>query len=221
MDDHPSAPHPVNEHSAGAWLLLATSAILSALILTLASMRSSDASLHWQRALQDEQKRGGFTLEEVRFVFQDIANASLARTTATIRAEEYEFAAAAIGNDPGLGAEAQAQKSEADLLASLYPDVLVDANRFEREGAALLAERLADEEAGSPEILALDPDHEQGLGDDQSRTSILLLLAVLPAATAFLMATLAQAFRRRRALLSVGWALVAAAAGATLIEALA
>jgi hypothetical protein len=194
-------------------VLLASAAVVSALIVARASMLASEASLEWERAVVDELIRGASTVEDVRFVFGDVANSSLTVTKETIRAQETALIAQTLEEEEqaGVTREAVAHQEAVAILDDVYGQVLVDTTQFEAESATLLAERLAAEVAASPGVVALDPDLEQQLGDDAADASVLLSAAAIPAAVGFMLGALAEVSRRRSALLAAGWLMVAVA----------
>jgi hypothetical protein len=210
----PTAAHEGGKRAVA--ILLATAAVLAAIIAAQASFLSSSASGDWQSALRTEVKRSAGALEDIRYLYQ--TELPMAVQILQARALQAELQAAGSGAtsavQQALAIEAQVQ---ADLLAAMEPtsDIATKSQYALASGGLDLGKRLADIRAQAPDIVALDPDSLQATGDSLANKARLLTLAALPIAVAALLGVLAEPFRRRRRILLAGGT-IALAVGATM-----
>jgi hypothetical protein len=195
--------------------LLATAAILAALITARASFLSSDASGSWQRALRTEVKRSAAAQEDIRYVYQSELPIYMKVETVRQRAASMrEAAAVATGSD----------RTRLLFEARLYDDVVTALEPASplstRPDLALpsggldLGKTLADQRNQNPDLVALDPDGEMRTGDQVADRARRVTLATIPVSIGVLFGALAQPFARwRRVFIAVG--AVAVGVGAT------
>lgn len=216
----PPAPDGGSGH-AGPAILLAAAAVVASLLLGRASLVGSAASDEWQRALREELKRAAALVEDVRFVYSAEAPFAFAGAGAAVLAEEERAAASSAAGDVGSGLLTEARGEEL-LLDAMRPasEILSDEKYHHPDGGFDLIARLADNRARFPDLVAVNPDEAQALGDRLSRKATFLVGAAVAAAVSFLLAALAQVvIRRRTPLLILGWyALAATVVGAVLVE---
>ena len=187
-------------------LLLASAAVLAAIIATRASFLANEAAGHWQQAVRSEIKRAAATVEDVRYVYT--SEAPLAYRIAEAQVREQAFREAAEGATGEIQAallhEADVQKALADALIPAS-EIAADARYALPEGGFDLSTRLADNRALNPELLAVDPDAEMDVGDRVSAKAVMLVAAGLPVGLTLLLGALATAIARyRRVLLAAG-----------------
>ena len=193
-------------------VLLVAAAAVAAIIGTRAALTSGSASASWQSAVREEVKRAAATVENLNYVYTGQAPAAYRVALAGVLADEIAgLAAEASGPDRALLlSEAEAQRETSRAMAEAL-GVAVDEG-FRKGDAYDLPAFLADTEQQYPDLLALDPDAKQRAGDDLSLRSVGLVATTIPASIAFLFGALAQGFeRRRRALVLIGFAWLAAA----------
>jgi hypothetical protein len=200
---------PVDGHAPGnraIAILLATAAVVAAIIGARATFVASDSSSNWQSALRTEVQRSANALADIRFLYQ--AEVPIAVQVLRARTLQSTLQAAAASAD---GVTAQALTLEAGVQAGVISAIASSSDLATKPAYALpsgglnLGKRLADLRAESPRMLALDPDSLQAAGDRQSQKSQLLTLAELPVGIAALLGVLAEPFlRRRRSLLAGG-----------------
>jgi hypothetical protein len=169
----------------------------------------------------DEQRRGALLQEEVRYIYGSEASVGFMVLIAEVRAQELR--AIAAGQPPAvaarLEAEARIQQTVVDLVSD-NTSLLSDPRYRLASGGLDVQQRLADERAAEPSVVAIDPLGTLAVGDVEADHSVRLMLATIAIATAFLFGALAQAFQRRRqTLLLLGWlALLAGGAWAVAVE---
>lgn len=203
----------------GPAALLATAAVVAAVLFGYSSFVSAGASDSWQQALRTEIKRSAAIAEDVRFVYAGEAPLAFAGASLRVLAEENRLRAddpAASATRTGLNIEAQTN----DLLFETYAaGTPILAEEYELEGGAYdLGRRLADIRAENQDLVDLDPDGLQAAGDHLSRKATTSIALASLAPVAFLFGSLAQVFRRRRPLLLwFGWVVL----GMTVLAAIA
>lgn len=196
-------------------LLLAAAAILTAAAVTRAELLTSTANDHWQASGKLEIKRQVALLEDVTHVYGGEAPQAIRTSQTRIRAATLREEAARVGLDTEVGSalsgEALVQEELAKATGTGTP--LAEDPAYLRGDGFDVTRRLVAVRRDNPVVLEALPEEELAAGDEASRTSTLLMLATLPAASAFLLGALAQGFpRRRRLLLLAGVLLLAAAA---------
>lgn len=187
-------------------LLLATAAVLAAIIATRASFLASEAAGHWQQAVRSEIKRAAATVEDVRYLYT--SEAPFAYRIAEARVREAASRAAAVDATgearAALVYDADVQKALADALLPAS-EIAADPRYELPEGGFDLSARLADNRARFPDLVAVDPDPEQTAGDRVSDKAVMLVAAGLPVGPTLFLGALATAFRGyRRRLLAAG-----------------
>ena len=96
----------------GVAVLLAAAAILAAIIAARASLLGSQATDLWQRSVGEEQKRGAFLMEGVRFTYGDEGDVAFMLASEQVRAEELRTASDAASPDVARSLEAEARVHE-------------------------------------------------------------------------------------------------------------
>jgi hypothetical protein len=189
-------------------ILLATAAVVAAIIGARASMVSSDANDSWQSALRTEVKRSAAAMNDVQTLYQEDLPTAIRVLQAEILSER--LAAGEAGQTPAVG---QALQMEAGVQTQLVKLMSPSSGLTSSTAYALpsggydLGKRLADIRAKSPGMLALDPDGLEKTGDRSADKAVLLTLALFPTSLCALFAVLAQPLRRfRRGLLAGGLA---------------
>lgn len=201
---------------SGVALLLATAAVVAAIIGARASFVSNAASDSWQSALRTEVKRSAAAMEDVRYLYQSELPVAIRILEAQLLQGELQ-AAAAIETGPAK----QALQSEADVQAGIIAGLSSSSNLAGKPAYALpsggfdLAKRLADLGAQYPALVALDPNSLETAGDGLAHEAEMLTLAMLPTSIGAFLGVLAQPFKRRRGLLLAAGS-VAVAAGAVM-----
>lgn len=195
-------------------VLLATAAVLAAIIGARASMISSTASDSWQSALRTEVKRSAGAMEDVRYLYQSELPVAIRILQARLVQSEMQAAAATT-----TGPAKQTLVLEADVQAGIITALTSSSNLAGNAAYSLpsggydLAKRLADLRDQNSALVALNPDGLEAAGDKLGRKAELLTLALLPTSIAAFLGVLAQPFKRRRwPLLAAGSAVLAAAA---------
>lgn len=205
-------------------LLLASAAVLAAIIATRASFLANEAAGHWQQAVRLEIQRAAATVEDVRYVYT--SEAPLAYRIAEAQAREQAFREQAEGAAEEIQAallfEADVQKGLADSLIPAS-EIAADPKYALPDGGFDLTTRLADNRALNPDLVAVDPDAEMDVGDRASAKAVMLVATGLPVGLALLLGALATAIARyRRILLAAGAVSLGAAVTLALaVEALA
>jgi hypothetical protein len=193
------------ESNQGVGILLAAAALMAAAVAGRSALLADSATDSWQSAIRNEVKQKAAIVEDVRFVYESEAAFALAVAEADIRGQELDDAAEATQGitRSALEVEAFAQQqlarafTDASKIAS-DPRYAVEPEGFD------LGRRLADVRNENPELVALDPGDQQSDGDELGHQAALEMTAAIPAAVAFLLAALAQAFARARRVLLVG-----------------
>lgn len=206
-------PKPEASGGRGVAILLATAAVLAAILTARAALIGSDASDLWQRSLRTEVKRSAFALEEIRYVYNSEAQVAFSNAMEQVRAQELRASAARQSPDarPALEAEAKVHDGTVTVLLSAS-EVASDPAYALDSGGYDLVKRLAHNRAASPDALALDPDVLMAAGDHATQRAIRMMSSTIPVGVAFLVGALGQAWlRRRRLLLALGWSCLLAA----------
>jgi hypothetical protein len=186
----------------GVAVLLATAAVVAAIIGARASMVSSAASESWQSALRTEVKRSAGAMEDVRYLYQTEMPVAIRILQARLVQGELQVAAAAT-----TGPAREALLLEADVQAGIIDGLTSSSNLAGKAAYALpsggfdLGKRLADLRAQNPALVTLDPDGLEVAGDNLAHKADLLTLALLPTSIGAFLGVLAQPFKRRRGLL--------------------
>jgi len=203
-------------------MLLATAALLAALIGGRAALLSSSASDLWGKAVREQVKKAAATVEQIRYIYVDRAPLIFRTLGAEIRSDEFRNAA---GRASGLVrshllVEAEANDALRESLLGAVEEAGDERYRTPAGGfdVGLL---LADSFASYQDLLAIDPGATQLRGDRLSRQAGLEVAATIPVALAFLFGALAHGYpRRRRGLLLAGTgAMAIAVLAAVVIEA--
>lgn len=222
MAEAPETPPPVEPaeargdtgHAAVA-VLLAVAAVVGVALGGRASLVSSNATDAWQLALRQEIKRAAAAVEDVRYVYTSEAPVAFAYRELRLRARVIRRlqASAPASTRPLLRLEAEALDLYAKNLGEGIQQGLADARYTTPKGGFDAAKRLADQRRRNPDLVAIEPESAQRAGDRASRQAVLEMAATIPAALAFFLGAVAEAFSRpRRLLVAAGAALVAAAA---------
>jgi hypothetical protein len=204
MDGMPRAP-AADGGDRGVALLLATAAVVAAIITLVALNSSSDASSSWQSALRQEVKRGVLAVEDIRYIYEVEAPAAFQVAAQEVQAQEYRTAASSAAPDVRSKLEADAQVLEMTVdnlrpsIAMAVPAYALPAGGYDT--VKRLSERLSD-----PTRVATDPDGAMATGDAQASRADRLIDSIVIVAFAFLFGALAETFKgARRQLLLMGW----------------
>ncbi len=192
-------------------VLLATAAVVAAVIGARAALLGDDGSDTWHSAVREDVKRGAAVVEDVRFVYSEEAPLAFQVSEGLLRAEESRKAAKGASELERelLETHAGAQEGVADTVGSSSALATDPEYELDNGGYDVLG-RLADRRAENPDLVALDPDATERQGTELNFESSLLVAATLPAALAFMCGALAHGFpSRRRWLVPAGFALVA------------
>ncbi len=195
-------------------ILLTLAAVVGILLGGRASLVRSSATDGWQQALREEIKAAAGRVEDVRYVYTSEAPVAFQVDEARVRAEEARRAAARSTGTTRrvLLVEAKTLSLYAKNLGEGIQKGLADSRYRTSKGGFDAARRLADQRRRFPDLLRIDPNRAEHRGDRLSRHAALDMAATVPAAVAFLLGALAEAFRRRRRLLLIaGFAAVLAA----------
>ncbi|MDQ3552977.1 MAG: hypothetical protein M3395_00995 [Chloroflexota bacterium] len=187
-------------------LLLASAAVLAAILATRASFLAGEAAGHWQQAVRSEIKRAAATVEDVRYLYTSEAPFAYRIAEARVREQALRDAATDATEEAraALVYDADVQKALADALLPAS-EIAADPRYELAEGGFDLAMRLADNRARFPELVAVDPGPEQAAGDRASDKAVMLVAAGLPVGLTLFLGALATAFRgHRRRLLAAG-----------------
>jgi hypothetical protein len=210
--DRPAPPPPHKEPEAGTAvaILLAAAAVLAAVIAGRASIVADRGSDTWHSALRQHVKQAAGIVETARFVYGEEAANALAVVDAQTYAEELREEARRYGGPvrEAILVEAYAQDQLAQTIAQNQP--LASDRYLGPGGVPDVVQRLADERASTPDLVALDPDATEEEGAELNRKASFLVVASVPVALAFLFGALVHGFpRARRELVVAGFAFVA------------
>lgn len=192
----------MSNHAVPA-ILIAAAAIVSAAIGFRAAMLASEASGDWESAVRVEVREGAGAVNDAILVFGEAPFAARVATT-RFRSEELKNELATA--DPSV---ARTLLVESTLLAALAQST---GGKTDTDEALAVDRQLAERRrlraiAGEPSATQLEED-----GDRAGRRAALTAAAAVPAGLAFLLGAIGQAFpRRRRALVVIGTAALAAA----------
>jgi hypothetical protein len=206
-------PQPTDEPEGGTLVavLLAAAAVLAAVIAGRASIVADRGSDTWHAALRQHVKQAAGIVETSRFVYGEEAASALAVVDARTYADELREEAREYGGAvrEAILIEAFAKDQLARTIARNQP--LASDPRYSGAGGVPdVVQRLADERATTPDLVALDPDATEEEGARLNRKASFLVLAAVPVAVAFLFGALVHGFpRARRGLLAAGFAFVA------------
>ncbi len=198
--------------------LLATAAILAALITTRASMLSGQASDDWQTSLRNEVKRSAAVQEDVRYLYQNLLPVAMLIETARAQEEAvkqqlaaHPEAAARLNLEIATLEQVQQALSGASPLTS-SADIALPSGGWD------LGKALAQQRNTAPDLVALNPDADTTAGDTAAAKARRVSLATVPIALGVLLAALAEPFVSwRRRLLWVAAVLVASGAVAWIV----
>lgn len=215
VTDSSGAPTSTAEHTTrNVAALLATAAILAALLTARASFLSGDASGFWQRSLRTEIQRSTAALEDVRYLYQSLLPIAMKVETARVRADAMRKAAATA---PGT------QRARLLFEAGLYDSVVTSlepasplstrTDLLLPGGGLNLGKALAEKRMENPELVSLDPEGLVKQGDVIADRARRVTLGTVPISIGVLLGALAQPFSRWRRLLVV-WGVVAVVIGA-------
>lgn len=205
-DEAVRAPDRTEGGSHAIAALLATAAVVAAIVTARASFLSSDASGNWQTALRIEVQRSAGTIEDVRYLYQTELPMAMAIAEARIRQQQFQADASTQ-----TGAAHDALLLEASVQAALVTAQEPSSELATGTAYALpsggfdVGRRLTDLRAGSSKIVALNPDSPQSTGDALADQASRLTIAAVPIGVCVLLGALAQPFSRwRRQLLGAG-----------------
>lgn len=198
--------------------LLATAAILAALITTHASILSGQGSDSWQTALRNEVKRSAAVQEDVRYLYQNVLPVAMLIEKARAREQ-------ALKEELAAHPEAAARLNlEISTLVQVQDALKDNSLLTELAGIALpsggwdLGKALAQQRNAAPDLVALDPDADMTAGDNAAAKGRRISLATIPIALGVLLAALAEPFVRwRRRLLWLATVLVVGGAVAWVV----
>ena len=193
--------------------MLAAAAVVAAVLAGMSSLRSEAAFDALQKANREEVKHAAALVEDVRFVYADEGPSALRALEARIRSEELRIKARDVSGEAraAIVREASVAEALADTLTEAGFDLGLPEYRTE-EGGLDIARRLADARARNPELVALNPESSQALGERLGHEATLGLAATIPVGVAFMFGALGQTIaRRRRPLVLIGWACIAVA----------
>jgi hypothetical protein len=188
-------------------VLLAVAAVVAALIGWQAAVISNSAGDAWQSALRTEVKRSASAQEDARYLYQNELPVAIRVLQARALESAYRAAAKSATGVSLLAFKVEAE-TQAQIAAALEKSYELSSSPAYAlpSGGLDLAKRLADLRAGSPQILALDPDALEAQGDALASKANLLTLALLPTSFGALFGVLAQPLRRYRdRFLALGW----------------
>jgi len=186
-------------------LLLATAAVVAAIITLVALDSANDASGAWQSSLRQDVKRGVAAVEDIRFIYEVEGPAAFQVATQEVQAQEYRTAASSAAPEIRTQLDARAQVLEMTVEA-LRPSVAMAVPAYALSAGGYdvlkrLSERLAD-----PTRIVTDPDTTMALGDAAAARGDRLIDSIVIIGFAFLFGALAQTFTSaRRKLLAMGW----------------
>lgn len=205
----PQAHEPEGLEGLGPAIVLALAAVVAAVLFGRASFLSADASDAWQRALREEIKRAAAVTEDVRYVYSDEAPLAFAGVSTQVRAQEHRSRAEQASGRTQRLLLAEAGTNDV-LLETLAGGsfILADEKYARDDGSYDLGLRLADVRQENPDLVDINPDELQAVGDRANRRASTSLGAAALAPFAFLLGSLAQVFRRRRTPLLIAGALV-------------
>jgi hypothetical protein len=192
-------------------VLLASAAVLAAVIAGWASIIGDKGSDTWHRSIREHVKQAAGIVEASRFIYGEEATIALQTVDSRTMAEELRAEARDLSGPirEAVLVEAFAQEQLARTISRNVP--LASDPKYQGPGGVPdVVQRLADERASTPDLVALYPDATEEEGTTLSRRASFLVVAAIPVAVAFLFGALVHAFpRARRGLLAAGFAFVA------------
>jgi hypothetical protein len=203
------APEAAGQTPTIVAVLLAAAAVVAAVIGARAATVGDEGSDTYHTAIREDVKAGAGLVEDVRFVYQE--EAALAFQVAESISRSAESRAQAQ-ESPGLAqslleTDAGAQEGVVETLRE-SSDLAFDPRYELPNGAYDVLQRLADNRAENPELVAIDADSTEERATDLNYESALLIATTVPAALAFLCGALANGFPgARRWLVPVGFGL--------------
>ncbi|MFN8622990.1 MAG: hypothetical protein U0869_19805 [Chloroflexota bacterium] len=214
----PAHGQPQEKGSRAVALLLAIAAVLAAIVTARASLIASDAADQWQSAVAAEQRRGAILLEGVRYTYG--VEGQLGLRVATDQAIAEALRAIGPAQSPDVAARVEREAQVHDQMVQLTgpsEDLISDPAYRLPGGGYDLQKRLADERRASPDDGA-DPADRIAAGDAAAERADRLMVVTVIIGGAFLLGALAQPLRRRRRLLlTLGWACLGASVVAALV----
>jgi hypothetical protein len=215
--DGSGAPRP--RGSRGVAALLAASAVAAAVLGAVASFAASDANESWTNSQIREGQRSSVTVNFAFGLYAGDGAAAVEVAQSRLLAARLRAAAATERGAVrvSLLAEVRAQRDTARALAFTLPGM---GRRFRLGAGYDMGALLLRSQRVSLYRFADSPELEAREGDRQAARGVSAVLVTIPVSVAFLLATLGQAFeRRRRVFLLLGWAVLGAAvlAGALVV----
>lgn len=196
-----SAPRSVaseGRHATRLALLLAAAALTTCVIGARAGEVLGGAAGQWDKGVRDQAKSSALRIEGEIYVYGDPVARAIQFQKTRIRADELLDELAGPDVDARardlLKIVANVERSRADDAEKVLAD---DATFVDASGdyAFELARRI-DAEQQESRAVSVTAGHDQSAGDELSRRALLEALAAVPAAVAFLLASIAQARRR-------------------------
>jgi hypothetical protein len=218
MPDDPGAPgrpRPAEreepETETAVAVLLAVAAVLAAAIAGWASIIGDMGSDTWHRSVRQHVKQAAGIVETSRFLYGEEAANAIEAVDARTMAEELRVEARGASGPvrDALLVEAYAQEQLAATISRDQP-LASDPEYLGPGGVPDVVQRLADERATTPDLVALDPDAFEERGAELNRRASFLMVAAVPVAMAFLFGALVHGFpRARKVLVAAGFGFVA------------
>lgn len=217
----PAGPTPDPPARRGVAILLASTAIVAAIIGGRVAFRSFTATSLWQQSVREETKQAAAYVETLRFVYTSEAPAAFALSEARFRAEELAKVAPTLsGIDQSVVQLEQALQESLSSGPVAAASPLFSDERYRSEVGFDIGRRLADARNEYADLLTVDPEKTRAAGKRASDHAVRLLATTIVVAMAFLSGSLAQGFpRRRQTFLSAGTVLFAlGVVSATVVE---
>jgi hypothetical protein len=191
-------------------VLLTVAAVLAAAIAGWASFIGDDGSDTWHKSVREHVKQAAGIVEASRFIYGEEATIALQTVDARTMAEELRVEARDLSGPirEAVLVEAFAQEQLARVISRNVP--LASDPKYQGPGGVPdVVQRLADERASTPDLVALYPDATEEKGTALSRQASFMVVAAIPVAVAFLFGALVHGFpRARRGLLAAGFGFV-------------
>ena len=174
-------------------------------------MLSAAAGDAWQKTLRVELKRTAALLIDVRYVYGAEGDVALMIREDEFLADGLHDAASEAAPDIAAALLEQAQIHD-DAAGFLAPNAVLAADAYRLpDGGIDVARRLAELRGQTPDMVALDPDAHARAGDQAQKQATGTIMAAVPLGAVFLLGALAVPLPgRRRVLVILGWAVVAA-----------
>jgi hypothetical protein len=207
----PPEAHPAHETSTRIAVLLAVAAVLAAAIGARGAALADQGSDKWHEAVRSDIKYGAGLLEDIRFIYEEVAPQAFQVVSGTI--QEQELSKQARREPASLRGLLQgAAGAQATLAASTAKATgIAKQPKYLRPGPSYaVAQRLADERNKRPDLVHLDPGEIEHEGSQLKKESSDLFGAAIPAAFAFLCGALAHGWASwRRWIVPLGFGLCA------------